>query len=426
MTSSGKPLTLAGCGCGSRTRTYMSLAAEMPDKYRIVAGSDPVPERVAAVRDMSGNPEFQSFSSFDELLARPRLADVLIIGTQDADHYKPAKRAMELGYHLLLEKPAATTLEDVLDLERIATERQRRVLLGFVLRYTNFYRKVRSLIESGRLGKVITFNLNEGAGAWHQVHSFVRGHWSRSATSTPMILAKCSHDLDLMVWLFGARCAAVNSYGRLSHFHSCNAPAGAPARCTDGCPVGDTCDYNARLYTGKHKGWLSMVMDGWKTVTDDQIIDWLRISPWGRCAYRCDNDVPDHQVLAMDFEGGITGTFTMTAFDDGRHLEIHGTKAVLKGGESLRKLTGSDLALIPHHGGEIERFDTRAEEKGYKGHGGGDQGLMEALYEEMSRPDSAAMTSSIQQSVESHYMGFAAEISRRENRAVRLAELRKG
>ncbi|MFO1528408.1 MAG: Gfo/Idh/MocA family oxidoreductase [Kiritimatiellia bacterium] len=426
MTSSGKPLTLAGCGCGSRTRTYMSLAAEMPDKYRIVAGSDPVPERVAAVRDLSGNPGFQSFSSFDELLARPRLADVLIIGTQDADHYKPAKRAMELGYHLLLEKPAATTLEDVLDLERIATERQRRVLLGFVLRYTNFYRKVRGLIESGRLGKVVTFNLNEGAGAWHQVHSFVRGHWSRSATSTPMILAKCSHDLDLMVWLFGARCAAVNSYGRLSHFHSGNAPAGAPARCTDGCPVGDTCDYNARLYTGKHKGWLSMVMDGWKTVTDDRIIDWLRTSPWGRCAYRCDNDVPDHQVLAMDFEGGITGTFTMTAFDEGRHLEIHGTKAVLKGGESLRKLTGSDLALIPHNGDAIERFDTRAEEKGYKGHGGGDQGLMEALYEEMSRPDSAAMTSSIQQSVESHYMGFAAEISRRENRAVRLSELRKG
>lgn len=427
MSSSQKPLTLAGCGCGSRTRTYMSLAAEMPDKYRIVAGADLVPARVEAVRAISGNPDFQGYASFDELLARPRMADVLIIGTQDADHYEPARRAMELGYHLLLEKPAATTLEHVLELERVAVARQRRVLLGFVLRYTRFYRTVRSIIGSGKLGDVVSFNLNEGVGAWHQAHSFVRGHWSRSADSTPMILAKCSHDLDLMVWLFGARCEAVNSFGRLSHFHPGNAPAGAPARCTDGCPAGAACAYNAALYTGRHKGWLSMVMDGWKTATDEQILDWLRKSPWGRCAYRCDNDVPDHQVLAMEFEGGMTGTFTMTAFDEGRHLEIHGTKAVLKGGESLRKLTGSDLAILPHDGSEIERINTRVDDgKGYQGHGGGDQGLMEALHEEMSRPDSAAMTSSIQQSMESHYMGFAAEISRREKRAVRLDELRRG
>ncbi len=426
MSASGKPLTLAGCGCGSRTRTYMSLAAEMPDKYRIVAGADLVPDRVEAVRAMSGNPDFQGFGSFDELLARPRLADVLIIGTQDADHYRPARRALELGYHLLLEKPAATTLEHVLDLERVAVAHRRKVLLGFVLRYTRFYRTVRAIIDSGRLGRVVTFHLNEGVGAWHQAHSFVRGHWSRSSDSTPMILAKCSHDLDLMIWLFAARCKSLNSYGRLSHFLPAHAPAGAPARCTDGCPVAATCDYNAALYTGRHKGWLSMVMDGWKTATDEQITDWLRKSPWGRCVYRCDNDVPDHQVLSMEFEGGMTGTFTMTAFDEGRHLEIHGTQAVLKGGETLRKLTGSDLAIFPHNGSEIERIDTRADEgKGYKGHGGGDQGLMEALYEEMSRPDSAAMTTSIQQSVESHYMGFAAEISRREKRTVQLDELRQ-
>jgi predicted dehydrogenase len=152
-----------------------------------------------------------------------------------------------------------------------------------------------------------------------------------------MILSKCCHDTDIVHWLVGRPCQRIASFGSLEFFRPERAPTGAPARCTDGCPVGDTCPYNARRYTtDKRFPWLPMVFDRAQEASTDEILAWLRTSPWGRCVYRCDNDAVDRQVLAMEFEGGVTGTFTMTAFEQGRHVEVYGTRGVLKGGETYR------------------------------------------------------------------------------------------
>jgi predicted dehydrogenase len=415
------PLRLAVCGCGSRGRTYAAIAATMPEKYRIVAGADLVPARVDAVRASSGNPAFEGFASADALLSRPKLADVMIVSTQDADHVSMALRALEAGYDLLLEKPAGVTLEEVRRIESAAARRGRRVLVCYVLRYTPFYRTLKRILDEGRIGRVVSFQANEGVMPWHQAHSFVRGHWGNVERSSPMIIAKCCHDLDILPWLLGRRVERVSSFGRLSFFRSENAPAGAPARCTDGCPHAPACPYDAHRYAREHRGWLGMVYDGAKTAPEADIVNWLRTSPWGRCAWRCDNTAVDHQTLNFDFDGGVTGSFTMTAFDNGRHLEVYGTEGWLRAGHFYKKEAGAEILIGHHHTGVVERLSVDENASGYQGHGGGDHGLMVDLFDEMTKPPEA-MNSGIRSALHSHVVGFLAEESRRQGGRVMTVE----
>ena len=254
-------LKLAAIGCGARSRTYMGIAATMPDQFQCVAAADPVPARRDAIRELSGNPGMRLFASDAELLAEPKLADIMIIGTQDAYHVKPCLRSMEAGYDILLEKPIAPTMSEVRELAAAAKRLRRRVLVCHVLRYTSFYRKVKEIIDSGTLGNIVSVSAREGVGAWHQAHSFVRGHWAVTGDCSPMILAKSCHDLDILYWLIGRPCLSVSSYGGLSHFTSKNRPEAAPPRCTDGCPLGMGCMFHAMHYA-KDRSTLALVMDG--------------------------------------------------------------------------------------------------------------------------------------------------------------------
>lgn len=412
-------LSLVFCGAGSRARTYAGIAAEMADRYAIAAAADPVPARVDIIRGHAAKTRapqpFRAFDSADALFAAGKLGDVCVIGTQDALHRAHAIRAMELGYDLLLEKPIAPTLEDTEAVAAAARRLGRRVVVCHVLRYTPFYSEVKRILDSGELGRLISLNALEGVQPWHQAHSFVRGHWSVAAKSSPMILAKSCHDMDILAWLVGAPHTALSSHGSLTHFTAANAPAGAPARCTDGCPVADSCRYNSALYCRPEgRRWLGMVYDRAKDAPDAEILDWLRTSPWGRCVYRCDNDVVDHQVLAARFANDVTATFTMTAFDEGRHLELFGTEGWLRGGSFIKKQLGCDLVVQRHGWGQEPRRITLEEAKhGYAGHGGGDWGLMATLHEDLTRPNPADMRTSLETSLQSHRMAFQAEAERK-------------
>lgn len=420
-----QPLKLACIGCGARAQTYTALAARRSDQFQIVAGADPRPERLEKIRRISGRADFRGFRNADELLAAGKIADVMIVATQDNDHFVPCCGALRAGYDVLLEKPIATRIEQVLAIERLARQMNRRVMVCFVLRFAAFYRKIKELIQTGTLGEIVSVQANEGVMLWHQAHSFVRGHWSNVGRSSPMILSKCCHDTDILHWLVGRRCRRVASFGSLEFFRPERAPDGAPARCTDGCPVGDTCPFNARRYTtDMREPWLAMVFDRASNATDEEIIAWLRTSPWGRCVYRCDNDAVDRQVLALEFEGGVTGTFTMTAFENGRHIEIYGTRGVLKGGETYRKHFGAHLIFFPHEGEPI-RYTVQAEDGGYELHGGGDAGLVGALYEEMTKPLGEPLAAGLDSTVHSHLIAFAAEQSRLTGQTVELETFRR-
>ncbi|MDB6168775.1 MAG: oxidoreductase n-terminal [Verrucomicrobia bacterium] len=417
-----QPLKLAAIGCGSRTFIYFELAAKQPELYAIVAAADHNAARRTKARELSRNPDFREFVDDAALLAEPKLADVMIIATQDAFHFAHASAALRKGYDLLLEKPISTSLADVLALDRLATGLGRRVLVCHVLRYTPFYRRVKEIVAGGRLGELVSFEATEGVEAWHQGHSFVRGHWAVAEKATPMIIAKSCHDTDILSWLVDSPCISLNSFGGIMHFRPERAPPGAPARCTDGCPVGDTCLYNALRYLGDRRNWLGLIYDRAGTASDAEIVDWLKVSPWGRCVYRCDNTAVDHQTVNMTFASGATGTFTMTAFSEGRDLAIFGTKARLLAGERVKRLAGCDIVIEDHTTHALERITIDFDQDG--GHGGGDAGLVRMLYSEMSKPQAADMESSLQKSVESHLIGFAAEESRVTGRTVHLAEIR--
>jgi len=383
-------------------------------RYEILAGADPVAERVNTLKNISENADFQSFSSADELLKQPRLADLMIIGTQDNYHFEPAKKALAKGYHLLLEKPAAQNIDEIKELAAVAKKYDRKIVLCFVLRYTQFYSEVKKLVKSGKLGDIISMRAHEGVDPYHQAHSFVRGHWGKTADSTPMIIAKCSHDTDVITWLMDSPCKTVSSFGGTTYFKESNAPEGATKRCTDGCPHAETCLYSSLRYTSDRERWLDMVYPNPdEERTTEKTIEWLKESQWGRCVYHCDNDVVDHQVVNMQFENGTTASLSMTAFDAGRTLEIYGTKASLRGGDAIKTQFDTDLVIRDHYDGELEKVTfPELENDGYEGHGGGDHGLMSELDKIIS--GDASESALIEHSIEGHLIGFTAEESRKQ------------
>lgn len=404
-------LSLVGIGCGSRTRVYFEIAATMPGRYHLVGAADPDPVRLEETRTLSRNPDFRFFRDDRELFAAGKIADVAVIGTQDHYHVEPCLRAMELGYDVLLEKPIATTFEEVEALEATRRRLGRKVMVCHVLRYAPFYRRVHDIIASGQLGRVLSIDMREGVDRWHYAHAYIRGPWSVTAESNPMILSKSSHDCDLLSWMAGAPCRSVLSRGSLSFFRPENAPEDAPARCTDGCPHNGTCHYDALHYLGKHRDfWLPLIMPGAASASDQDIRRFLEEGPFGRCVWRCDNDVVDHQVLALEFDNQVTATFTMAAVGEGRDLVIGGTAATLRGGQRTKQLCGHDIA-IQHADGSETFEDIPLPGAGFEGHFGGDYGLVDALDREFSLPPEDMLTG-LTASVESHRIAFDAERDR--------------
>ena len=407
---------LAVIGCGSRAQTYCSLAAAMPEKYIIVAGADPVAKRVDKIKIISCNRDFLSFASDKDFLAKPQMADVVIIGTQDDYHYEPCISAMKKGYDIILEKPIADTVEKITEIERVAKENSRSIDVCYVLRYTPFYKKVKEIVESGILGDIVCLSATEGVEPWHQAHSYVRGQWAITEKSTPMLVAKSCHDLDIIHWIIGKKFANVSSFSSQHYFNSKNAPEGAPERCIDGCPHQSECLYNAQRYAGDKRDWLKVLEPNASEMTPQDITDWLKTSQWARCVYRCDNTAVDNQVLSFNFEDNTTGTFTMNAFDYGRRIHLYGTKATLYGW-AINKLTGDADILIHHHKDnrtEKVNIDT-TDEQGYH-HGGGDYGLIKEFYDNYTQNKSNGASS-----IHSHIIGFAAEYSRKTNQTVNIS-----
>ncbi|MBR2499568.1 MAG: Gfo/Idh/MocA family oxidoreductase [Clostridia bacterium] len=318
--------------------------------------------------------ENMCFTDYRELFKLGKLADAVIICTQDRMHLEPTLLAKKCGYHILLEKPIAPTMKEVKKLEKAFKGYDKIFMTAFVLRYTPFIKKIKEIIDGGEIGDVITMQFNENEGFWHHAHSYVRGPWSTSKNSSPLIVAKSSHDIDLMLYLVGSPCKTISSYGDNTYFKSENAPQGAPQRCTDGCPYADSCVYYApKLYTeGKARYFVHKFECGDK---DEDIIEALKANPYGRCVYRCDNDVCDHQVLGMEFENGATAVFTVSAFslENNRTLKIMGTKGEVGGCMETGVLKLKKFDDMTETKINIEHDGTR--------HCGGDGGLMDYFVE---------------------------------------------
>jgi predicted dehydrogenase len=356
------------------------------------------------------------FETWQGMLAGKKLADVLINTTMDREHVGSACAGMSLGYHMLLEKPLATNLADCTRIDDVRRQTGRIVSVCHSLRYNSVYERARDLIDSGAIGDVVSLDQLEAVEHTHQAHSFVRGNWSNEGRSTFMLLAKSCHDLDVIAWLIDKPCHRVTSFGGLKHFTKENAPIGAPEFCVEGCPVEDTCPYHAWKLYGPKGAW--RWAGGFQDMSPQETTKALATSRFGRCVYRSDNDVVDHQVVALEFGQGITATFTMTAFTPwgGRYVRVHGTKGYLE-----VKIDQRSIDLWEFWDGNRHTHFEIPEDDG--GHGGGDDRLMKDLIKAISRTDASRVRTSTSESLRTHRLVFASEHSRRLGRVVEMDEL---
>ncbi len=422
MADPHRPLRFAILGAGNRgADTYGETMRRRPDLVQVVAVADPDPERSGALALRLGLPANAVYRDACALIEQRAELDGVVVATPDYEHVAPAVAALERGLDVLLEKPIAPTPEGVEAVAAAAAAGAGQVSVAHVLRYTPFFRTLKRLLDEGRIGALRVIDHQEHIGYWHFAHSFVRGNWRREAETSPMLLAKACHDLDMIRWLAGGACTTVSSSGGLAHFRAEEAPAGAPLRCTDGCPVERTCPYSAlRIYTERYagqEGWPNSVIS--HDTSADGILAALRSGPYGRCVYHCDNDVSDHQLVQLEFESGVRASLTVSAFSATitRRVTLMGTHGEITG--DLREGT---IRLHDFRSGACE---TIAVGGGDSGHAGGDGGLvidfLTRLQQRRRGLESGASPTALAEAIDSHRMAFAAERARKLGTVVRMA-----
>ncbi len=413
------PINAVVLGAGNRGSVYGAFAVRYPQEMQVVAVAEPREDRRQQFAISHDLPPERCFASWEDLVGAGKMGDVLINCTQDRMHTESTLAALDAGYDVLLEKPMSPILHENVRLVQAAEERGRLLQVCHVLRYSPYFQKIREIIQSGRLGRIISVDHRENLIYWHMAHSFVRGNWRNLEESAPMILAKCCHDLDILYWILRQQVVALNSFGTLTWFKPENAPEGATLRCTDGCPAAETCKYYApRIYMNPENVFARMAASF--DLSDEGMMEALRTGPYGRCVYHCDNDVVDHQTMNMEMADGMTVTMTMQGQGnfEGRTMRYDGTDATLYG-----KFSAGDnrITIHDHLTGKVEHVPVIARDE--SGHGGGDYGIVRAFVNAVNGvPDDSVTTA--RESLESHLLAFAAEEARLNHTVVEMAEYR--
>ena len=426
-----KKIKIALVGAGNRGCVYCDYVFDCPSEVEIVA--------VVDVRDLARNQagdrynvkSENRFSSLDEFLAKKIECDLVINATMDEMHYETAKKIMLAGYNLLQEKPVVPNKEQLLDLSLIAKEKNLKVNVCHVLRYTPFYKAVKKIINDGVIGRIVTIEMNEHVGIAHYIDSFIRGKWnSEEKCGSGFLLAKSCHDMDMLCWLNNQTVPkTVSSFGSRSWFVKENAPKGATKYCHD-CPHNETCLYSAQkihleMDTMPFQTWLDMnkPLD---EITKEEKAEWLKTSNYGLCAYDSGGDINDRQVVTVEFENGSIGTFTMLGATcrPGRNLHICGTKGEIEGYVESGKFI---LRTFDRSEGKFEcveqEFDINKDIKisvQYGGHGGGDYAIMNETVRYLNGDNSSISITKLEDSINGHLVVYAAEESIKTKKACKV------
>jgi predicted dehydrogenase len=406
-----KPITAITLGAGSRGNVYGNYGSAFPNELNIIGVAEPIEIRNERYTAKHNIPEENRFPTWEHVFNRPKFADAIIITTPDNLHYGPCMKALEMGYDVLLEKPIAPTEKECRDILALAKKTGRIVGVCHVLRYAPYFIKLKAMIDSGVIGDLISIQHMEPIQHIHMSHSYVRGNWHNSKETTPIILAKSCHDLDILRWMIGKECKNISAFGNLKWFTAANAPEGSTNRCADGCAVESSCPYSAlKIYHRDRDYTYVFDFPDDKAIHSEFILEQLRTTNYGRCVYKMDNDQPDHYVTSMEFEDGITASFSMEAFTSyhGRRTRVMGSLGDITG--DMTEFVHTDFLTMKQTKWDITVDDT----KDYKnsGHGGGDWALATDWVRAVKNQDASLLTSTIDASIESHIIGFMAEKSR--------------
>ena len=413
-----KPVKALLLGAGSRGRfAYGQYALLNPGMLKIAAVAERDDEKLKAIQKEHGIKEEFLYHSWEDAFKKLPPVEAVIIATQDSMHIQPIFSAIKNKLHILCEKPIAPALDECQAIQKAQEGFDKVFMVAHVLKYTPFFSCLKELLESGRIGRLVGMDLIENVGHIHHSHSFVRGAWRNSAESSPMILAKSCHDMDILSWLSGAQAESLSSYGALNYFCQENAPSGAPAYCLDGCPHGEKCPYHvSKIYLGENIDWPVNVITNDLSVKGR--IKALEQGPYGRCVFHCDNDVVDYQTVSIHFSNGVNANFTMSAFTMAIHrgISLFGTEGEISGDMEDGRITIKDFSR-----GSTEVISL-AQTHGR--HSGGDFRLA-GDFAACVRGSGGLARSVAKDSFDSHYMAFAAEASRLQGgRMVKLEDYR--
>ena len=405
-------------GAGSRGTIYGNWAHE--HGIEIAAIAEIRPDRLAEAARLWNVPAERCFTDIKDLFALGKIADAAIVATMDRDHYGHVMAALDSGYDILLEKPISPDPRECMAIEAKANALGKKITVCHVLRYTNFFGALKDIIDSGELGKIVAIKHSENIGNFHMAHSFVRGNWRNDTLSSPIIMQKSCHDLDILLWLTGAHCTKVAAFGSLSYFKEANAPVGSTDRCVT-CPLAESCRFAAKkCYLPSLGTWPTDVVC--LEQTEEALDAALETGPYGRCVYRCDNNVCDHMSIILEFDNAVTATFSLTAQTSPCHRDIH---IMCEDGEILADDGKRQILIRKHVSSPADTFEERVinVRTNASGHGGGDAGIMEGFTASLSA--NSETRSAISASVESHLMACAIEKARLIGQVVEMDTFRK-
>ncbi|KAF7668628.1 hypothetical protein LDENG_00296240 [Lucifuga dentata] len=415
------PVRVIVVGAGGRGEIYSQYASINPERMKVVGIADPRKFARTKLQQQHKILEENVFDDWQGVTEKEKFADAVLVCTPDRLHKEPAVAFAKKGYHILLEKPMATTADDCKEIVAACTQSGVMLMVGHVLRYDPAIRKIKELIDAGVIGDVVHIQHLEPVGYYHFAHSFVRGNWRNEAESSFALLAKSCHDIDLIHHWAGARkCVKVSSFGSVSHFRKESKPPGAASRCLD-CPVEGDCPYSAcKIYLNRvkwgDKGWPVSVICPNSYPDIESVTEALRTGPYGRCVYECDNDVCTNQVVNMEFEGGVTAAFSMVAFTE----ELCKRKTTISGSKGELSYNGHEVRVFDFltQNSTKHTADDNSWHFGMHGHGGADYHLMAAFISAVANNDPSLIRSGPEETLRSHLLVFEAERARLESRVV--------
>jgi predicted dehydrogenase len=405
-------IRLALIGAGSRSRAYTDQLVDNRDAELVAVVEPDEGRRQLIQHNFNIKSEF-AFNNEDDFFNSQKCADAVLICTMDKEHHRQAVKSIDKGYDVLLEKPVSLTAADCIDILKHADRSNAKVMVCHVLRYAPFFKEIKRLLDEGKLGKVVSVQHNENINIFHFSHSYVRGNWRKTSEASPIILAKSCHDLDIISWLVGDKCKSVASFGSLSYFKRKNAPALSSERCYD-CPERTGCIFNAeRIYLDGY--WWNKGAVNLTDQSDEGIRSALRTGPYGRCVFKCDNDVCDHQVTILEYENGASATFSLSAFTNpcSRTIKIMCEKGEIRG--NMEEIEVQLFGSMP------EKYKMADISDDAEKHGGGDYYLFSDFIGWLLGRNATSKTE-LSQSIDSHLIAFAAEKARLEHSVISMQD----
>jgi predicted dehydrogenase len=320
--------------------------------------------------------------------------------------------------------------------ELVETARRfgRRVMICHVLRFAPFYAAVRQRVLDGAIGEILALETLEHVSYHHMAVGFIRGKWARRQQGyASMLMAKCCHDLDLIAWMkSGVAPRAVASFGSNFQFSPEKAPEGAGTRCLVDCPIEPECLYSARKHYLDHPDrWSFYVWDSLEHLAsptlEDKEASLKGDSPYGRCVWKSDMEVVDHQAVLIDFVDGSTATHTMVggASKPMRAIHLIGTTGEIDGVFEDQRFVVRHIDPRPGHEYREETVDLTVGDDLHGaagGHGGGDLALVADFVRVACGEAPSISTTSLDDSVAGHLIGFSADRAMAEQRVVVLGE----